>query len=86
MIRCLLFYLSIAIGYRTERVVNIVWRLEPGEKEGYATNTVIRVFDYWHECLLMEKSCAIQTVAVIASPLTCPLDRLSHEHGCYSAQ
>ncbi|MBW4597695.1 MAG: hypothetical protein KME46_33525 [Brasilonema angustatum HA4187-MV1] len=85
MIKDLLFYLSIFFGYRTERVVNIVWRLDDPDETGYSTNSVFRANDYRHERDLLSKNTStIETSAAIASPLTCQLDRMSYEHGCYT--
>lgn len=82
----ILFYTSIFFGCRTERVINIVWELTDPELEGYETNSVFRVKDYWLERILSEPaSCAIEISVAQASPLTCPLDKINYEHGCYSA-
>jgi hypothetical protein len=70
---------------KTERVVNIVWTKEEWWREGYDTNSIFRVIDYEHEkFLLRDSEFVIEAVAVIATPLTCPLNNFTHRHGCYS--
>lgn len=71
----------------TERVVNIVWTLEDKTLEGFCTNSVFRVINPKHEIEMLkgESKYIIEKVAADATPLCCPLDRFSHEYGCYSA-
>lgn len=85
LINEILFNLSMFSGYGTERVVNLVWKAEGLEEE--EANTVIRVFSYRHEKSLIEKNISIAQISVAqATALSCPLDRLGHEHGCYSEE
>lgn len=85
LIKEILFYASIAIGYKTERVVNIVWQLHDPSEEGFCTNSVFRPINYWHEKTLLKScSCAIETSVAQASPLTCDINRMTHEHTCIS--
>ena len=73
------------IGYKTERVVNIVWQLHDKSEEGFCTNSVFRTINYWHEkTLLKSASCAIEISVGQASPLTCDINRMTHEHTCIS--
>jgi hypothetical protein len=71
----------------TERVVNIIWTLEDKTLEGFCTNSVFRVINPKHELEMLEgeSEYIIEKVAADATPLCCPIDRFSHEHGCYSA-
>jgi len=85
LINEILFNLSIFTGYKTERVVNIVWELTDPSEEGFCTNSVFRTVNYWHEkTLLKTASCAIEISVGQASPLTCDINRMSHEHTCIS--
>lgn len=70
-----------------ERVVNIIWTLEDKTLEGFCTNSVFRVINAKHEIELLEgeSEYIVEKVAADATPLCCPIDRFSHEHGCYSA-
>ena len=62
-----------------------MWTKEEEWRQGYDTNSIFRVIDYEHELFLMRKSqFVIEAIAVIATPLTCPLNKFSHKHGCYS--
>lgn len=70
----------------TERVVNIVWTKEEWWREGFDTASVFRVIDAEHEQFLTRESeFIIEAIGVEATPLTCPLNKFLHEHGCYSA-
>lgn len=72
---------------KTERVVNIVWKKEEWWREGFDTNSVFRVINHKHELDLLrdDSEFIIETCAAVATPLTCPLNKFHHEHGCYSA-
>lgn len=72
---------------KTETVVNIVWTKEEWWREGFDTNSVFRTINREHELELLrdDSKFVIETAAADASPLTCPLDKFSHQHGCYSA-
>ena len=72
---------------KTERVVNIIWTLEDKTLEGFCTNSVFRVINHNHEVEMLqgESEYIIEKVAADATPLCCPLDKFSHEYGCYSA-
>jgi len=70
-----------------ERVVNIISTLEDKTLEGFCTNSVFRVINPDHELEMLEgeSEYIIEIVAADATSLCCPIDRFSHEYGCYSA-
>lgn len=72
----------------TERVINIIRALEDKSLEAFDTNSVFRVINHKHELELIKinKGHCIEVVGAIATPLTCPLNKFRHQHGCYSAE
>ncbi len=76
------------IDEKTERVFNIIYPLEDKSLEGYLTNSVFRIKNHQHELDLIQinEGYCIEAVTAIATPLTCPLNKFHHEHGCYSAE
>jgi|GEM_PF-2461226 len=70
-----------------ERVGTIVWVLSSPAEEGFCTNSCFRIINEQHEqdfLKMMPDEYIIGVCVADATALCCPLDRFSHEHGCYS--
>jgi len=70
-----------------ERVATIVWVLSSPEDAGFCTNSCFRIINDEHErdfLAMKPDELIIEVCTAPATALCCPLDRFSHEHGCYS--
>jgi hypothetical protein len=70
-----------------ERVGTIVWVLTSREDEGYCTNSCFRIISDEHEqdfLSMMPDEYIISVCTASATALCCPIDRMSHEYGCYT--